>query len=90
MSEGGTKAIEEMFDQISVFSKRALDIGCGLGGIALYLAEKYGMHITGMEANPWMVEEAQRRIPPHLKENLSYIGVYDNRIPFNDHHFDLI
>ncbi len=73
MSEGGSEGIEQMFDQIPLEGKVALDIGSGLGGVPLYLAEKYGMQITGLEVNPWMVAEAKRRTPKHLKGRVDFL-----------------
>lgn len=73
MSEGGSEGIELMFDQIPLEGKVALDIGSGLGGVPLYLAEKYGMQITGLEVNPWMVEEAKRRTPESLKGKVDFL-----------------
>lgn len=66
MSEGGSQAIENMFAGIELKNKRMLDIGFGLGGVALYLAEKYAARVTGIELNPWLAEEATRRIPEKL------------------------
>lgn len=40
MSEGGGDAIENMFENIDIEHKKALDFGSGLGGVAFYLAEK--------------------------------------------------
>lgn len=73
MSEGGAEGIEHMFDQVALHGKTALDIGCGLGGVAFYLSEKYGMRVTGIEVNPWMVEEAHNRTPEHLKGKVDFL-----------------
>ena len=61
MSEGGSEAIEWMFDLIPIEGKMALDIGSGLGGVPLYLAKQYGMHVTGLEVNPWMVGRVKKK-----------------------------
>lgn len=73
LSEGGIDGIERMFDQIPVGGKVALDIGCGIGGVAFYLAEKYAMNVTGLEVNAWMVAESKRRIPPSLRNRVNFL-----------------
>lgn len=51
MSEGGTHAIDDMFNGINLNQKKCLDIGFGLAGAAMYLAEKYRAKVTGLEKN---------------------------------------
>ncbi|MDQ5890492.1 MAG: hypothetical protein QG604_366 [Candidatus Dependentiae bacterium] len=65
MSEGGIPAIETLFEGVDLIGKKALDVGCGLGGVVFYLAHTYGMTVTGLEVNPWMVTEAQQRVASH-------------------------
>lgn len=91
MSEGGHEGIEDMFDQIPLAGKRALDIGSGLGGVVFYLAEKYRMRVTGLEVNPWMVEESNRRIPNALKDKVEFIlSTSNHNWPKPDASFDII
>lgn len=91
MSEGGTDAIERMFKDIELSQKKCLDIGFGLGGAAVYLASQHDAQITGLEINPRMVEEANKKIPKNLKSLLQYV-IYENfpRLPFPDASFDLV
>jgi len=91
MSEGGAVAIERMFKGIDLNQKTILDIGFGLGGVPLYLAENHHTHVIGIELNPWLAEEATRRIPTHLTEKVKYF-VYEtpSQLPFPDSHFDVI
>lgn len=67
MSEGGSQAIEHMFEGVALSNKKALDVGCGLGGVPLYLVETHNMDVTGLEINQWMVQESIKRIPKKLK-----------------------
>lgn len=89
MSEGGAFGIEQMFAGINVKNKTMLDIGFGLGGVAIYLAEKYQADVNGIEINPWMIEEATKRIPQKLKHLLSF-HLYKNNIAFPDKSFDIV
>ena len=91
MSEGGTEAIENMFAHVDVQGKRILDIGFGLGGVAFYLADTYQARVTGLEINPWMVDEASRRTPEHLKPLVDFMQYDDiSKLGFPDVHFDII
>jgi phosphoethanolamine N-methyltransferase len=91
MSEGGAAGIDLMFDQIALEGKSALDIGCGLGGVVFYLAEKYGMEITGLEVNPWMVQEAKRRISEPLNGKVDFLlSTSNSNWPIPNESCDLI
>lgn len=91
MSEGGAEAIETMFKGLEIDHKTALDIGFGLAGVPFYLAQEHHMHATGIEVNPWLVEEATRRTPEVLATLLDFI-VYKphSPLPFSDNHFDIV
>src|SRR5579871_5154380 len=88
MSEGGKDAIEKMFSGIHLHAKKCLDIGFGLAGVAHYLAIQYGTHVTGLEINPRMVIEANKKIPIVLKPLLQFVP-HENfpKIPFTDNQF---
>lgn len=60
---GGIKLTKKIFknEQINKFS-RILDVGCGTGQTAAYLAARYGAKVTGMDFNPIMVEKAKNRM----------------------------
>lgn len=40
---------------------RVLDIGCGFGGMALFLARNYGVHVTGITLSTEQLKTAQER-----------------------------
>lgn len=90
MSEGGYQGIEEMFDGIFLDDKQALEIGSGLGGAAIYLALEHNMDITGVEVNPWMVQESTKRIPAEKNHQINFKLIENNRLPFEDNSFDIV
>jgi cyclopropane fatty-acyl-phospholipid synthase-like methyltransferase len=91
MSEGGVEGIEHMFNSISLEKKKALDIGSGLGGVAFYLADKFSMEVTGIEVNQWMVREAKKRVPMHLKDRVDFCLISANTgWPFFPETYDII
>jgi ubiquinone/menaquinone biosynthesis C-methylase UbiE len=91
LSEGGTIAIDRMFAGTSLQHQKMLDIGFGLGAAAFYLAEQYQAQVTGIELNPWMVEEATRRTPEQLRSRVNFV-LYQQppMLPFSDHSFDIV
>ncbi len=70
---------------------KALDIGCGVGGPARFLAETFGCHVTGVDLTPDYVEVAQV-----LSERCRMTDVTEFRVanaldlPFEEASFDLV
>lgn len=89
LSEGGAASIDAMFAGIDVSNKDLLEIGFGLGGAAIHLAEKWQARIKGIEVNPWLVTEAGKSIPTELKKLINFYQ-YENDIPFAVAEFDLV
>lgn len=90
-SEGGKQAIENMFSGIALKEKKMLDIGSGLGGVSLYLAQKHHAVLSGVEINPWMIKESTKRIPDSLKPKLQYVLMgKENNLPFANASFDIV
>lgn len=54
---GGRLATENLFDQLN-FSEQSylLDVGCGLGGAARYVAKKYKNRVMGIDLTPEYIE----------------------------------
>ena len=65
----------------------ALDLGCGTGRHALWLAES-GARVTAVDFSPGMLEQARRKPGAHAVEFV----VHDlhRRLPFADGAFDLV
>ncbi|WP_107943580.1 class I SAM-dependent methyltransferase [Metasolibacillus fluoroglycofenilyticus] len=66
-----------------------LDVGCGTGQTAAYLAYKYGAKVTGIDISPTMVAKARRR----MKKNHLPIKIIQGsaeKIPLPNNLFDFI
>ncbi|MDG4656829.1 class I SAM-dependent methyltransferase [Ectobacillus antri] len=68
---------------------KVLDLGCGTGRTAVYIAKQYGCQVTALDYHPVMIEKAKRRI---LQENVNIELVHGNaeQLPFADESFDVI
>jgi phosphoethanolamine N-methyltransferase len=51
-----------MFAHIPLDGTTILDVGSGLGGVDCYLAQQWNTHIIGIEPEPFIIEEAQKRL----------------------------
>lgn len=60
---GGIDVTKEIFKTENINkTSRILDVGCGTGQTAAYIAEQYGAKVTGIDINPIMVEKAKNRM----------------------------
>jgi sterol 24-C-methyltransferase len=70
---------------------RVLDVGCGVGGPALNIAEHSGAHVTGVNIVPRQVEIARRRAAERRLADRTHFEVADAMsMPFPDGAFDAI
>jgi tocopherol O-methyltransferase len=68
-----------------------LDVGCGIGGSSLYLAEKFGAKVTGITLSPIQANRAQERAKAAglaAKTDFQVANALD--MPFADNSFDLV
>jgi len=57
---GGLKATKQLSDMLNIKrDSRVIDIACGKGTTAFYLAEKYGCSVIGVDIADDLVEEAK-------------------------------
>lgn len=60
---GGRRASEEFLDQLGFSAQmHILDVGCGLGGAARFVASRYGSRVTGIDLTAEYVETGQRPV----------------------------
>lgn len=87
---GGRKASEEFLDQLGFRADmHVLDVGCGLGGAARFVATRYGSRVTGIDLTDEYVETG--------KALCKWVGLDSGIVlhqgsalamPFADNHFD--
>lgn len=66
-----------------------LDVGCGTGQTAAYLALQYGCSVNALDNNSIMVEKAQQRFSNLDLLIDAKVGDIEN-LPYPDKHFDII
>jgi tocopherol O-methyltransferase len=87
--------IEELLTWAGDFSKERpqniLDVGCGIGGSSLYLAEKFGARVTGITLSPVQANRAKERArAAGLAAQADFQVANALEMPFADNSFDLV
>ncbi|MEB3701674.1 Methyltransferase domain-containing protein [Candidatus Bealeia paramacronuclearis] len=91
ISLGGYEAVDRMFEGLPLLGKKLLDVGSGIGGMANYLAQKYGAHVTGLEIHPWMAEYGQNHTPANIKDHVNFVTyTEEGLIPISDECIDMV
>ncbi|MEB3885454.1 methyltransferase domain-containing protein [Lyngbya sp. CCY1209] len=68
-----------------------LDVGCGIGGSTLYLAEKFGAAATGITLSPVQAQRGSDRArSAGLSQNIEFRVANALEMPFEDESFDLV
>ena len=62
LSPGGEAHLDEIVKGLDLQDKLVLDIGCALGGFDLLLARKYGARVIGLDVEPALIEDGNRRV----------------------------
>lgn len=88
---GGLKATRKLEDSLEINSNtRVLDIACGKGSTAFYLAEKYGCSVVGIDISAELIQEAKdscRKRGLNNKVKFQVGNAMD--LPFDDNQFDV-
>jgi SAM-dependent methyltransferase len=87
---GGNEATAALADQLGLKPGMALlDLGCGIGGPARFLARRYGCRVTGIDLTPEYVQVAEsltRRVG--LDQQVSFRVGSVTALPFAEASFD--
>ena len=89
---GGVSSMDRLAELLRIGEDtRILEVGCGTGGNACYLANKYGCRVTGIDIAEHMVRQAQIRAEElGLTDRVAFkVGdAYD--LDFPDNSFDIV
>ena len=87
---GGIQLTKEILKSERITSTtHILDVGCGTGQTAAYLATQYGAIVTGIDINPVMVEKAKTRMALYQLPVEIIQGSIEN-CPLKEETFDFI
>jgi tocopherol O-methyltransferase len=67
-----------------------LDVGCGIGGSTLYLAQKYHARATGITLSPVQAARATERAKIAKLQNLNFQVANALKMPFESNSFDFV
>jgi arsenite methyltransferase len=89
---GGLKATRELIELLDLREDRyVLDIGCGVGATACYIAKRYGCRVVGIDISDKMLNWAKKRAKREKVEQKVEFRVADARaLPFKDDIFDAV
>ncbi|MDZ8189119.1 MAG: methyltransferase domain-containing protein [Nostoc sp. ChiSLP02] len=84
--------IEELLTWAGVeAASNILDVGCGIGGSSLYLAQKFNAQATGITLSPVQAARAKERaLEANLGERTQFQVADAQAMPFADNSFDLV
>jgi len=87
---GGRQATERFLSQLNFLEDdHVLDVGCGLGGAARYVADKYNIQVTGIDLTPEYVETGKVLCTwVRLDKQISLHAGSALDMPFQDRTFD--
>jgi SAM-dependent methyltransferase len=89
---GGLSTTKELIELCGIDeSKYVLEVGCGVGATASYLAKNVGCRVLGVDIRPTMVERARERAARDGVEDRVESQVADaTELPFEDGTFDMV
>lgn len=71
VSPGGLESARDCIGRLGLQQgMHVLDLGCGLGGSAFYMAREYGVHVLGIDLSINMIEGARQRLGNEQLERL--------------------
>ncbi len=92
LSPGGPDEVRRIVAGTDFSGKRVLDIGCGSGGISVFLAREFPLErITGFDVEAPVLDAARRRAKAAgLEGRVEFVLGKPGEVPFPDQSFDIV
>jgi phosphoethanolamine N-methyltransferase len=92
LSPGGPEEVDRVLEGLDLSGREVLDIGCGSGGITLYLAGRHGAaRVVGFDVERPVIEHARRRAAARgLRDRVDFVHGAPGPLPFPDENFDVV
>lgn len=92
LSPGGPDEVAQMLSDCDLEGKRVLDIGSGLGGVDLLLAQRHGAaSVVGIDVEDQLIAAARALIASKgLQDRIRFELVEPGPLPFPDASFDVV
>lgn len=92
LSPGGPDEVERVVEGLDLNGKAVLDLGCGSGGITLYLARRFpAATVNGFDVEGPVIERARSRAADEgFGGRVQFVQAPPGRMPFEDGSFDLV
>lgn len=89
---GGLSSTKELSELCDIGPETyILDVGCGVGATACYIAKKMGSRVLGVDIRPTMIQRARERAArQHVEERVEFRVADATDLPFEDSSFDVI
>ncbi len=89
---GGLKLTKELCEKLNLSPKdKVLDLASGLGTTAIFLAEEFGVSITGIDVSEINVKKSNLLAQDKgLGERVKFVVANAEKLPFEDQSFDVI
>lgn len=90
LSPGGPDEVRRIVGEASLAGCDVLDLGCGAGGVTLFLAENFGpATVTGFDVEAPVIEAAKRR-SAGMAGRVRFVLGSPGPLPFADASFDVV
>ena len=89
---GGAASMDRLAEMLRIGENtRILEVGCGTGGNACYLVNRYGCRVNGIDIAEHMVRQAQNRAEKlGLKDKVAFHVGDAYNLDFPDNSFDIV
>jgi ubiquinone/menaquinone biosynthesis C-methylase UbiE len=87
---GGFNATNELLNKLKIDQdSHIIDIACGKGTSALYIAKRYGCKVTAIDISPELIEEARHLASKRdIAKRVNFLVCDAMKLPFEENFFD--